>query len=400
MIPMRENEIDWIIGSKEIMDIRPKPIFPYSELVIEFMDDFSNLLRKTAGKEYSDLAALAFWCRKGNVCGMRNSGGGLEHCLGRGLIFHITPSNVPVNFAFSFFFGLLSGNANIVRIPSKDYEQINIICDVIKRLFTNGRYKSISERTAFVRYGHEKEITDAFCAIADGRIIWGGNNSINEIRKSMMKPKSVEIVFADRFSFGLLDTEAVNSASDEQINDLAQKFYNDTYLMDQNACSTPHLIVWHGARAECAQKRFWNAVYMEAGKYNLEPVKAVDKYTDMTIMCMRSDVEISGIEQKDNLLYILNIKKIPKEIDRLRGRFGMFMQCRVDSIDELTPYITESVQSLLYYGMDKNELMSWVLENNLMGIDRIVPFGRSLDMNVFWDGYDIIRQLCRKIIFD
>jgi len=26
--------------------------------------------------------------------------------LGRGLIFHICPSNVPTNFAYSFFFGL------------------------------------------------------------------------------------------------------------------------------------------------------------------------------------------------------------------------------------------------------------------------------------------------------
>ena len=27
---------------------------------------------------------------------------------------------------------------------------------------------------------------------------------------------------------------------------ITKKFYNDTYLVDQNACSSPHLILWLG----------------------------------------------------------------------------------------------------------------------------------------------------------
>lgn len=40
---------------------------------------------------------------------------------GRGVAFHIAPSNVAVNFAFSLAAGLLTGNANIVRLSSKPF---------------------------------------------------------------------------------------------------------------------------------------------------------------------------------------------------------------------------------------------------------------------------------------
>jgi len=33
----------------------------------------------------------------------------------------------------------------------------------------------------------------------------------------------------------------------------------------------------------------------------------------------------------------------------------------------------------------------------LSGIDRIVPVGKALDMDVTWDGYDIVRSLSRVI---
>ena len=41
--------------------------------------------------------------------------------MGRGLAFHVCLSNVPTNFIYSFIFGLLSGNSNIVKMPSKNF---------------------------------------------------------------------------------------------------------------------------------------------------------------------------------------------------------------------------------------------------------------------------------------
>lgn len=392
---MKNIDVQWVIGNENMEIV---PLMPYSDIIIEFLDDFSRELRKNIDKiKYSDLMSLAFWCRKGNISKLKEVSSDFSKSLGRGLIFHITPSNVPVNFAFSYFFGLLSGNANIVRLPSKDYPQIEIICNTIKKIFENDKYSIIKNGTAFIKYGHNKEITDMFSSMADGRIIWGGDNTINEIRQSSMKPKSTEIVFADRYSIGIIDTEEMAKASEEEINQLADKFYNDTYLMDQNVCSTPHIIFWRGNTSEEVKEKFWKAVFESALKYDLEPIKAMDKYTDICMFIMSGKFDISNVKKYENLLYTIELKKLPEDISELRGRFGMFLQYNFEDLKELEPFISEKIQTLLYYGIDKQELLNYVLDNHLKGIDRIVPFGQSLDIGVFWDGYDIVGQLSRKI---
>ena len=395
---MREKGEEWLIG-KEDVAVRPRE--PYNDLAIQFLEDFSARIRLGTEKNtYPDLMSLAFFCRKGNLLKLKENAGDLKRRLGRGLIFHITPANVPINFAFSYFFGLLAGNANIVRVPSKDFPQIRIICGALLELFREERYREIKEGTAFVRYGHEKEVTDRLLSKADGRVIWGGDRTIREIRTSPIKPKCVEIVFADRYSIGLLDSGAVIDASEEECGRLAKGFYNDTYLMDQNACSTPHLLLWTGEGQERAKEKFWNAVSKEAERYPMQPIQAMDKYTDLCKIGMEGKLSVKQVSRWGNRLYVVDLKGLPEDLCGLRGRYGMFFQYALSELPELAPYITERVQTLLYYGKDRQELSDFVTGFHLLGIDRIVPFGNALSMNPYWDGYDIIGQLSRRIIFD
>ena len=38
-----------------------------------------------------------------------------------------------------------------------------------------------------------------------------------------------------------------------------------------------------------------------------------------------------------------------------------------------------------------------MLDNDIRGIDRIVPLGRSIEMNYLWDGYNLLRTFTRVI---
>ena len=58
--------------------------------------------------------------------------------------------------------------------------------------------------------------------------------TIAEMRKSPLPPRAKEITFADRHSILVLNADAVLKA--ENIDRLAQDFYNDTFFSDQNAC--------------------------------------------------------------------------------------------------------------------------------------------------------------------
>ena len=59
--------------------------------------------------------------------------------------------------------------------------------------------------------------------------------------------------------------------------------------------------------------------------------------------------------------------------------------------------IKNEFQTLIYYGVSKNILKNFIIQNNLKGIDRIVPFGRAFDMGLIWDGFDIVRSMSRIV---
>ena len=124
-----QNSIDLLINQK--------PLRPFDKSVVEYLDQLSTILRKDQRiKDFPDVASFSFFCRKGNLSKIKKhyADSALNLRKGRGLAFHICPSNVPVNFAFSFVAGLLAGNANLVRVPSKPFDQVQVILDAINKL--------------------------------------------------------------------------------------------------------------------------------------------------------------------------------------------------------------------------------------------------------------------------
>ena len=106
------QKVEVVAGTRHVNIV---PDIPFSDISINFLDELSNVLRKSAeSKIYADLMAFSFWCRKGNINKLKHDQDGKNQRIGRGLAFHIAPSNVPLNFGYSFIFGLLSGNSNII----------------------------------------------------------------------------------------------------------------------------------------------------------------------------------------------------------------------------------------------------------------------------------------------
>ena len=107
---------------------------PFDNKVVNFLDDFSNELKKQKKiYNFPDLVYLIFWTNYNKIQELKNKFTNKNISLGRGLIFHICPSNVPTNFIYSFFFGLLSGNSNIIKIPSKDFPEKKMIVDFLSQ---------------------------------------------------------------------------------------------------------------------------------------------------------------------------------------------------------------------------------------------------------------------------
>lgn len=394
-----DNEIKYLAGA-EIKNF--SPLIPYSDSACNFLSDFSEeILKDIRCKNFPDIISVAFFARKGNIQRLKkiflNSN---QKRIGKGLAFHITPSNIPVQFIFSYFFGLLAGNANIVRVPSKDFPQIDLLCDIFNKVLNRENYGEIKNMTAFVQYDRQSDWTKIFSSKCHVRLIWGGDKTIENIRQIPIPPRASELVFADRYSLAMLNEDAVANLNETELARLARDFYNDTYLVDQNACSSPHLILWQKNNAQNGRVKFWRAVEKIAReRYDFPPIKATSKYNNFCTNAINFP-QAGTLEKTDNYLYKAQVPELFAGIENLRGKFGLFYEHDINSLNDLENIVNEKFQTLTYFGFSAADLAEIVIKNRWRGIDRIVPIGKSLDIGIIWDGYDLIAEMSRAVYFE
>lgn len=396
MIHMQENlnSINFVCSKIRNFDelIKLPALEPFNDSVCDFLNDLSNkILKDPEAKMFSDVITFGFFCRKANLNKLKRKFN-IENRLGRGVTFHIAPSNVPVNFAYSMISALLSGNIAIVRASSKDFTQTRIICRLMEECDSK-----ILKYISIIMYNHDKNITDYLSRIADVRVIWGGDNTINEIRKSSISCRSTEVTFSDRSSIAVIDADSILQL--EKIDELIYKFYNDTYLFDQNACTSPRMIFWFGNKDSCrlASIKFWSSVSkMAKSQYDLKDVSIIDKYVNQLSYVINN--EKCNIDCSfNNYVSIINISKLNNEYMKYNASGGNYFQYFSDDINELIKLDSKKIQTLSYYGIDNKILSQVVIANGLKGIDRIVPIGNTTDFDLFWDGYDLINCMSRKV---
>ena len=401
-IPMKQsNEMRFYFYEGDSLDeMQTLPTLgTFDEDVCAFLNCLSDAIRKDReSRQYSDILTFGFFCRKANIEQLRQNYTN-EVRVGKGISFHVAPSNVPINFAYSMVAALLAGNPCIVRVSSKEFLQTNILCRLLKETAQKNICKKhdIAKYIALVTYEKKREITDRLSEMCAVRVIWGGDATIQEIRKSALMPRAIEIAFSDRYS--MLIINAKEMIAEKDMERIANDFYNDTYLYDQNACSSPRLIYWYGESdvISAAQNKFWKAIndYL-GGRYHVEPKIAVDKL----LVAYKAAIalpEVTLNHDNKNLIDRIKVQTLTDEIMNYTCPGGSFFEYESAHMEELLCVVTEKVQTLSYYGMEKEELSRMVAQSGVRGIDRIVPMGKTSDFSLIWDGYDLIRTMSRVI---
>ncbi len=376
-----------------------EPDLPFSKIAIDFLDELSiSIFKNKKLKFHPELASYAFWSRKGNLLNLKKRVKSNELKIGKGFIFHLPPSNVPINCIYSFSLGLLFGNSNIIKVPSKDFIIVKLILIEIKKIMNAKKFRKIKVKNCFVRYDSQiKEITQKISEISNVRMIWGGNDKVQDIKKIQSNHSCIDIPFYDKYSFSVINMEVFKKLRDLEFKKLVDKFYSDAFFMDQNACGSPHLIFWIGKRNKKKINKFWNFLYeIIQKKYNYENISTIDKlvkYNEDLI----DNKNIKNINNFGNILYVANLVRIPKDISKQRGRWGYFYQFNFNKLNKLKLFINNNTQTMSYFGFDRGILENFIKKNNLTGIDRIVPIGKAHDIDIIWDGYDLSNLLTRTI---
>lgn len=381
-------------------EIENTPMEPFSDEVLDFLDALSKEIRNLSRKEAKEeLKALGFWLRRAHLLDLKKRHG-RSGCLGLGKSFHIASGNIPFMFAYTCAIGLLAGNSCRVRVSGRRTEEAKWLCIQIDKILRKERFFNMRHRISILTYDREaKWLTEVFSKECDVRIVWGGDQTIKEIRKIPLKPSASELVFPDRSSIAILSAKEVLKLSKEELGELASCFYNDTYGMDQNACSCPRLVLWQEETKEIGKEAsflFWNAVAEVSELYNLSEIKVSQKYGALW-ECAGIFYQIKQIRRWKNRLYVLEVEDLREIVSEVQMKFGMFLEYHLKDHEEWRMAVSEKIQTLTFFGILPESLQKTVLFYCLRGVSQIVPVGQALQMELFWDGKDLIGELSRMI---
>ncbi|MBN1870851.1 MAG: hypothetical protein JW847_09785 [Candidatus Omnitrophica bacterium] len=391
---------------QEILEsiLKREPFKPFDPVLMAFAKDVSDaVLSDRHFRGYPDMMAAAHWMRASHIKEVRERYESRRQgriWLPRGTVVHFAPANVDTVFIYSWIISFLLGNKNIIRLSQGRGQQVNAFLQAVNGLLENKRYQPVSDRNMFICYGHEETVTGSLCAQCDVRVIWGGDETVRLIRQVPLPPYATEIVFADKFSLAAIKSKAVTISTENDLNDLAGKFYNDAFWFNQNACSSPRMVVWIGSKSdnERAKKLFWDALKKVIERNGLKEDVAVGLNRMLTGYSFAAEgladrLSSQGTERP----YRLHINDLSDRVRTQHAGGGVFLEMELSSLSLLTRHVTRKDQTLSVYGFDKDELSEFSSGLLNGGVNRVVQVGQALEFDLIWDGFDLFTYLSREI---
>lgn len=363
---------------------------------VDALDQISKrVLENSQARQFPDLATFGFFCRRSNVTRYLRSIGGNGYRVGLGTVLHVAPANIPMNFAFSFAMGFLAGNRNLVRVPSKSFPQAELGMEIIESALAEFKDADFTESSIFFRSSRESPRLAELRKVADGLVVWGGDETVQAFRLMPKKPMAREVYFSSRTSACAFRAREVLALNEKGLSSLVRAFYNDTYLVDQNACSSPSAVFWLGCEEEVsrAKARFWPEVaskaVLEAGP---ESMLGIAKLHDL-FHAAASIGSLGRISPTGDILWTTE-----DEVHLQTGlRYGFFWEKEIQELSDIGSYCRETEQTLTYFGFTKEEIESCVFSTLSEYFERACPVGQALDMGFIWDGKDSLPLLSRRI---
>lgn len=385
-----------MLAGQAYQEVSKQPTLPvFSPLVLAFLADLSDtLLRQQHARQHPELAALGFWLRPANMERLRRllpeQDGQWQRPLGT--VVHYTPANVDTMFVYSWVCALLMGNNNLVRVSTQDSAVKALLLGVLRERLAQPSFAALGMRNAFFTYPRDDSLSADISLLADARVIWGGDDSVNAIRRLPCKPRCRDIAFADRYSAALINGDQLAPSS---IQPLAEALWRDTKPYAQMACSSPRVLFWLGDPA--LQPALMAELQAMAG----QSIPAIQQATEHLLLAQR--LQAMGLSvQAPSLGAVSSVPMVQWDAACLDWHSGqhLFYILPLTSLEQLETTLDEKCQTLSYWGMDKGALLRFFRDSSITGVDRIVPIGQALDFSPVWDGYLLFEALSNTIVLE
>lgn len=310
----------------------------------------------------------------------------------RGIALHLPPTNVDTIFVYSWAVSVLAGNCNIVRLPSDLSKGTAWLAGLIATAIAEAGEE---DRHLFCQMPQDGHLIADISRHCDLRMIWGGDAKVDMVSRTPIRPDGLSIGFPDRKSLAVVRTDAYRAADEARRDALVAQLFNDIYWFNQMGCGSPRLLYWVGEPDELAGDLYRRLARHVAEKGHLtETGIAIGKFAAVNDLL----AEGIGVEAQrfSNALHIVTSERPAAMLHQSQGG-GLLGQAIVPSLVAIAADIGRKVQTIGYFGFDKDELEAFARAIAGRGGYRVVPIGQALQFDILWDGIDLLDQMTRRI---
>jgi len=374
------------------------PLVVGDDRVRDFLVAFGKrLLAPAVARRFPELGSLGFFLRRaeidGALAGLTEPADAVRSP--RGTVFHVPPANVDTIFVYSWALAALAGNRNVVRISSRSAGAAEVIVKALNDTLP-AAHPAIAQTQRMVTYGRDDAVTSALSRACDLRVIWGGDASVNDLRRHPLPPSARDLTFPDRSSFAVLSADGWGAAAPAERLAVAEGLYNDVYWFDQAACSSPRALLWVGPEQSVARARdeLVEALVEVVARRRPAVDASMAVQGRVSTYGLAAEGKASRIRFHGNEVTSVELAD-PEAVAREWLGVGMIAHARVDTLADLVPLVQRRDQTLSHFGFSRQELTEFVRLVGGRGVDRLVPIGRALAFSSVWDGYELLREFTR-----
>jgi hypothetical protein len=378
----------------------------------EVMTIFESWARSLDARELDEIPGIVFlrmWLRRGTLEPIvarelgSNSADGSWTDLGRakcrpfplGVVGHWPAGNVEIQPILSMTCALLGGNAALVRIPRSLVELTTILMEKLEQSDPNER---LTRRIFMAAFGHERrDLHEAMARAVDGAMIWGGKESVLQVRSLPFPHWARLAVFGPRISVAAMD--AATWSNPEEQKTWCLRMARDVWQFDQQACSSPQVLFIEKAADHSTAEFLSNLQRAFENENKAHPRRVIPAALTSAITTARAAWLLDDVSHRaifpmgpDWTLLLGAGSELPEPV---QGKTLIVLE--VDNLVDAVSKFDGNVQTLGLGMADAEKEKNLALLAGQRGVDRIVKLGRMHTFVPPWDGVDLIRPMVRMV---
>ena len=317
----------------------------------------------------------------------------------RGVITHWLAGNVPVLGMISLIQGIITKNANIIKLPRENGLVLPLMASQIASFEfnfnkTNIKGSDLLDCCMFIYCDKDdRKGQESLSLNSDVRVAWGGKEAVEAVMSLPRKYGTDDIIFGPKYSFAVIGRDSFDK---DQLKNITYKLAVDASVFEQQGCNSPHTVFVENG-GEVSPLDFAKALAVSMDKVlkriPKNPVSADEAYTVVNI---RTEYSFMGKVFSSKGTEWTVIYSDEKGLAEACFSRTIFVR-PVDNLNEILNYIEHKKHQTMGLCIRNSVKDNFAKNATRKGIERITEIGKMSFFDYPWDGMFPINRFVRWV---